>query len=78
MSDCETQKKMHHETANGLLERLKSATGLGTVTELAVFFGIRMSLIFDWQRRGRIPESHQDVLRENGIDPHWVMAGRKK
>ena len=60
---------------NNLLARLKEASGIETITNLSISLGIRMSLIFDWQRRNHIPEAYHDALRASGIDPHWVMAG---
>lgn len=58
-----------------LIDRLKEASGLESVVELSALCGLRMTLIFDWRRRGHIPEEYHNILREKGMDPHRVTAG---
>lgn len=58
------------------LERVFTAAGCRTQTELADLLQIRQSSISDAKRRGSIPaEWLIKLLKLKGINPDWIMTG---
>jgi len=64
-------------SANGIIERMKSALGLKTQSALAEVLGVRRAAVSDAKRQGRVPsEWLLKLCRSHGLNPYWIETGK--
>lgn len=56
--------------------RFLDASGCRSQGELAAMLGVRLTLVIDAKKRGRIPDDWLRRLRAvRGVNPDWVLSG---
>ncbi len=65
-----------HETT--VIDRLGEVLGLTGIMQIAAFLGEKPSIVSDWKRWGRVPETERNKLAELGIRLDWVNTGEGK
>lgn len=65
-----------HETT--VIDRLGEVLGLTGMMQIAAFLGEKPSVVSDWKRWGRVPETERHKLAELGIRLDWVNTGEGK